>query len=89
LHWQLTSNTYWRREDEDIIVVHGRTILRLNAASARLFEMLLRGEQISVSDKADSAALIQLLVAEAVLKCTSGPSDYTQSRLGHFPTTAV
>src|SRR5437667_1102231 len=88
MYWQLTPGTYWRREDADILIVHEQTVLRLNAASARLFDMLLGCQAIPTCETVEAAVLIQLLVGEGILSSALTSSNYTGARLWHFPAPA-
>jgi hypothetical protein len=91
IHWKLKSNVYWRLEGKDILLVHETCILRLNSASARLFELILgiRANDTDISrQQADAPQqgideLTKLLVSEGMIERTGVSLDPRGQQISH------
>ena len=84
--WTLTNGTFWRRSGTDILVVNSASLLRLNAASAVLFEVALglphEAEEISAQAFAD---LTGMLRREGMLEECDAQADPQSKRLEALP----
>lgn len=66
--WKLSDGAFWRRSGEDILVVTANTVLRLNAASALLFEVAIGTCTAEASQQSEFAAFVDLMVQEGILE---------------------
>lgn len=91
IHWKLQPNVYWRKEGNDILLVNETCILRLNSASARHFELILRivvNDAYIYREQARSLQqgldeLTALLVSEGMIERTGVSVDPRQQHITH------
>ena len=88
----MTSETYWRQEGDDVVIVNPRSILRLNATSARAFleflDLTPPSEAPAAGAAEEAAALLRLLSVEGMLvRAGEGSPDPSRQRLAHIRAT--
>jgi hypothetical protein len=86
--WTLTADTYWREEGEDVVLVNPRSILRLNAVSARAFRALVDLDHPPAGpavEQPEDSELVRLLRGEGMIApAGDGPADPRRRHLAHL-----
>jgi hypothetical protein len=85
--WGLSASTFWRHEDGEVFLSNDQTVLRLNAASSRLFFLLMQREEIDHPSDLGLSALAQQLLDEGIIERTALAGLPDQRRIGHLPLT--
>ena len=77
--WKLTSGTYYRREGPDTIIASQGSLLRLNGASARIFDFLVGSSEAGTFSTSQVESLGQRLLCEGLI----GPADESDTLQRH------